>query len=101
MVSKAVTLVGKVARSYLEIWNFTQFRTLNPNNPQHPKFLFFSKRRLQQKPSPAPPLTMAVDEDTPATHVLFESASGYALFKAKQVEEIGAKVTSLQSSYLQ
>jgi nucleolar protein 56 len=28
----------------------------------------------------------------PATHVLFESASGYALFEAKLVEEIGAKV---------
>jgi len=27
-----------------------------------------------------------------ATHVLFESSSGYALFRAKLVEEIGAKV---------
>lgn len=30
-----------------------------------------------------------------ATHVLFESSSGYALFKAKLVEEIGAKVSYL------
>lgn len=33
-----------------------------------------------------------------ATHVLFESASGYAIFEAKQQEEIGAKTAAFQTS---
>jgi nucleolar protein 56 len=33
-----------------------------------------------------------------ATHVLFESASGYAIFEAKQHEEIGAKTAAFQAS---
>lgn len=33
-----------------------------------------------------------------ATHVLFESASGYAIFEAKQQEEIGAKTKAVQAS---
>ncbi|KAF8305211.1 Nop-domain-containing protein [Clavulina sp. PMI_390] len=33
-----------------------------------------------------------------ATHVLFESSSGYALFKAKLVEEIGSKEKDAQAS---
>lgn len=33
-----------------------------------------------------------------ATHVLFESASGYAVFEVKQVEEIGAKTKEVQES---
>ena len=33
-----------------------------------------------------------------ATHVLFESASGYALFKAKDYEEIGSKTKAVQES---
>ncbi|KZT35103.1 Nop-domain-containing protein [Sistotremastrum suecicum HHB10207 ss-3] len=33
-----------------------------------------------------------------ATHVLFESASGYAIFKAKQYEEIGSKTKAVQES---
>ncbi|KAF8581033.1 NOP5NT-domain-containing protein [Ramaria rubella] len=33
-----------------------------------------------------------------ATHVLFESASGYAVFEVKQQEEIGAKSLAVQSS---
>ena len=32
------------------------------------------------------------------THVLFESASGYALFKIKDYEEIGAKSKAVQES---
>lgn len=32
------------------------------------------------------------------THVLFESASGYAVFEAKQQEEIGAKTAAFQAS---
>ncbi|KAG8898942.1 snoRNP complex protein nop56 [Tulasnella sp. 403] len=31
-----------------------------------------------------------------ATHILFESASGYAIFEVKQVEEIGAKTREVQ-----
>lgn len=33
-----------------------------------------------------------------ATHVLFESASGYAIFEVKQQEEIGAKTAAFQAS---
>jgi len=33
-----------------------------------------------------------------ATHVLFESASGYAIFETKDTEEIGAKTRQVQSS---
>ena len=33
-----------------------------------------------------------------ATHVLFESASGYALFGVKQFEEVVAKTHSVQES---
>lgn len=33
-----------------------------------------------------------------ATHVLFESASGYAIFEVNQVEEIGAKTKEVQAS---
>lgn len=33
-----------------------------------------------------------------ATHVLFESASGYAIFETKDVEEIGAKTKQVQAS---
>lgn len=35
-----------------------------------------------------------------ATHILFESASGYALFKAKDYEEIGSKTKAVQDSIL-
>ncbi|KAH8109263.1 Nop-domain-containing protein [Phellopilus nigrolimitatus] len=34
-----------------------------------------------------------------ATHVLFESASGYAVFEVKQHEEIGAKTKGVQDSF--
>jgi nucleolar protein 56 len=33
-----------------------------------------------------------------ATHVLFEAASGYALFEVKQHEEIGAKTKAVQDA---
>lgn len=33
-----------------------------------------------------------------ATHILFESASGYAIFEVKQHEEIGAKTKTVQDS---
>lgn len=33
-----------------------------------------------------------------ATHVLFESASGYAIFQVKQVEEIGSQTAAVQAS---
>ena len=33
-----------------------------------------------------------------ATHILFESASGYAVFEVKQHEEIGAKTKTVQES---
>ena len=33
-----------------------------------------------------------------ATHILFESASGYAVFEVKQFEEIGAKTKDAQNS---
>ena len=33
-----------------------------------------------------------------ATHLLFESASGYAVFQVKQFEEIGAKTKMVQDS---
>lgn len=36
---------------------------------------------------------------TMATHVLFESASGYALFEVKLHEEVGAKTKSVQDSF--
>lgn len=36
---------------------------------------------------------------TMATHVLFESASGYALFEVKLHEEVGAKTKSVQESF--
>lgn len=42
-----------------------------------------------EPPSSSSAVTMA-----PATHLLYESASGYALFEAKLVEEIGTKVCS-------
>jgi nucleolar protein 56 len=32
------------------------------------------------------------------THVLFETASGYAVFKAKLHEDIGAKTVAMQQS---
>lgn len=32
------------------------------------------------------------------THVLFESASGYAIFEAKLIEDIGAKSSAVQES---
>ena len=35
---------------------------------------------------------------TMATHLLFESASGYAIFEVKQHEEIGAKTDAVQKS---
>ena len=35
-----------------------------------------------------------------ATHLLFESASGYAVFEVKQHEEIGAKTKEVQGSIL-
>ena len=35
-----------------------------------------------------------------ATHLLFESASGYAVFEVKQHEEIGAKTEAVQKSIL-
>ena len=35
---------------------------------------------------------------TMASHVLFESASGYAVFEVKQHEEIGAKTKDVQDS---
>ena len=34
-----------------------------------------------------------------ATHVLFESASGYAIFEAKLSEDIGSKSRSVQESF--
>ena len=34
-----------------------------------------------------------------ATHVLFESASGYAIFEVKQHEEIGAKSKGVQDTF--
>lgn len=33
-----------------------------------------------------------------ATHILFESSSGYAIFQAKQVEEIATKAKSVQDA---
>ena len=33
-----------------------------------------------------------------ATHILFESSSGYAIFEVKQHEEIGAKTKTVQDS---
>lgn len=33
-----------------------------------------------------------------ASHILFESASGYAIFEVKQFEEIGAKTKTVQDS---
>lgn len=33
-----------------------------------------------------------------ATHVLFESASGYAVFQVKQIEDIGRQTVAVQSS---
>lgn len=33
-----------------------------------------------------------------ATHILFENASGYAVFEVKQHEEIGAKTKDVQDS---
>ena len=34
------------------------------------------------------------------THVLFESASGYAIFEAKLTEDIGGKTKNVQDSFL-
>jgi len=35
----------------------------------------------------------------PATHVLFESSSGYAIFEAKLSESIGSKSKGVQDSF--
>jgi len=35
----------------------------------------------------------------PATHVLFESSSGYAIFEAKLSESIGSKSKAVQDSF--
>jgi len=35
----------------------------------------------------------------PATHVLFESSSGYAIFEAKLSESIGSKSKAVQESF--
>lgn len=40
---------------------------------------------------------MRTTSSTMATHVLFESASGYAIFAVKHYEEIGAKTPEWQA----
>jgi hypothetical protein len=49
-------------------------------------------------PPPPPPPRSPLSSTTQATHVLFESASGYALFDVRALDEIATSADKVQES---
>jgi hypothetical protein len=79
---------GRQRTSTLAPGRLRRVRTLSHVNPSEHPDQNFSLTLLRAR-----------SLDTMATHILFESASGYAIFEVKQVEEIGSKTKEVQDSY--